>query len=88
MFNDKLKIVKYQFTLKAVDKITLPAYKDSTLHGGFGHALKKISPIWYRYFFESGLDQKDDWPTPCVHNWMHQQTPNVSTDNNPTVRIL
>jgi len=66
MFNDQLKLSKYRFTLEAVDSITMPAYKGSTFHGGFGHALTNISPTWYRYFFEPGLDQKGDWPKPFV----------------------
>jgi len=66
MVNNSFKLSKYRFTLKAVDNISLPAYKGSTFHGGFGHALMKISPIWYRYFFEPGLNKKGDWPKPFV----------------------
>ena len=66
MFNSVLEISKYQFTLEAVDSITLPAYKGSTFHGGFGHALMKISPTWYKYFFEPGKNKKGDWPKPFV----------------------
>jgi hypothetical protein len=66
MLKSALEISKYRFTLEAVDEITMPAYKGSTFHGGFGHALMKISPTWYRYFFEPGLNQKGDWPKPFV----------------------
>ncbi|MFW5443050.1 MAG: CRISPR system precrRNA processing endoribonuclease RAMP protein Cas6 [Methylococcaceae bacterium] len=66
MFNDRLKLSKYRFMLEAMEKITLPSYKGSTFHGGFGHALMQISPIWYRYFFEPGLGKKGDWPKPFV----------------------
>ncbi len=66
MLNDTLEFTKYCFTLEAIDNITLPAYKGSTFHGGFGHALMKISPIWYRYFLETGLGKKGDWPKPFV----------------------
>ena len=66
MVNNSFKLSKYRFTLEAVDNISLPAYKGSTFHGGFGHALMKISPIWYRYFFEPGLNKKGDWPKPFV----------------------
>lgn len=66
MFNDRLKLIKYRFTLEAIDNIDLPCYKGSTFHGGFGHALMKISPIWYRYFFEPGLDRESVWPKPFV----------------------
>ncbi len=66
MFNDRLKLSKYRFIMEAVNQISLPAYKGSTFHGGFGHALMQISPIWYRYFFEPGLGKKGDWPKPFV----------------------
>ncbi len=66
MVSSSLEIIKYRFTLEAVDNITVPAYKGSTFHGGFGHALMKISPTWYQYFFEPGLNQKGDWPKPFV----------------------
>ena len=66
MFNSTLEVSKYRFTLEAIDSITLPVYKGSTFHGGFGHALMQISPTWYRYFFEPGIGQKGDWPKPFV----------------------
>ena len=66
MFNNSLKLSKYCFTLEAIDHISLPAYKGSTFHGGFGHALMKISPTWYRYFFEPDANAQSDWPKPFV----------------------
>ncbi len=66
MLNDKLLLSKYRFTLEAIDNITLPAYKGSTFHGGFGHALMKISPTWYRYFFEPNTNSNGDWPKPFI----------------------
>lgn len=66
MINENLKLSKFRFTLEAINKINLPAYKGSTFHGGFGHALMQISPIWYRYFFESEAKDKKDWPKPFV----------------------
>ena len=66
MLSSALEISKYRFTLEAVDNIALPAYKGSTFHGGFGHALMRISPTWYQYFFEPGLNKKGDWPKPFV----------------------
>jgi len=62
MLNNSFKLSKYRFTLKAIDDISLPAYKGSTFHGGFGHALMQISPIWYRYFYEP----QQGWPKPYV----------------------
>ena len=62
MLNNSFKLSKYRFTLEALDNISLPAYKGSTFHGGIGHALMQISPIWYRYFYEP----QQGWPKPYV----------------------
>ncbi len=45
-------ILRLQFILEAIDPINLPNYKGSAFHGGFGHALKTISPTWFDYFFQ------------------------------------
>lgn len=66
MLNQKLTLTKYHFKLEATENISLPAYKGSTFHGGFGHALMEISPRWYRYFFEPGQGKQGDWPKPFV----------------------
>jgi hypothetical protein len=66
MLHTNLNISKYRFKLEAIDNITLPAYKGSTFHGGFGHALKKISPTWCQYFYEPGAEKKGNWPKPFV----------------------
>lgn len=50
----RLPINRYRFTLAAATTIKLPGYKGSTFHGGFGHALRKISPTYYRLLFEPG----------------------------------
>lgn len=63
---NSLKISKFRFTLEAIDFISLPAYKGSTFHGGFGHALKTISSTWYRYFFEPQSDKGYKLPLPFV----------------------
>jgi len=51
-----LPVAKYLFRLNTATRIQLPPYKGSALHGGFGHALKKISPFYYRQIFEPGPD--------------------------------
>ncbi len=38
-----ITIGKFQLTLKAEEDLHLPAYKGSTLRGGFGHALKHVT---------------------------------------------
>src|SRR3989304_876920 len=35
-------MIKFVLTLNALDVINLPAYKGSTLRGGFGNAFKKV----------------------------------------------
>ena len=41
-FLSHFKFAQFQFLLKAVDCINLPAYKGSTFRGAFGHAFKKV----------------------------------------------
>lgn len=45
------QLAKYRFTLRAETHIALPAYKGSAVHGGFGHALKHVSPSFFEYFY-------------------------------------
>ncbi|MCI5146776.1 MAG: hypothetical protein D3923_14930 [Candidatus Electrothrix sp. AR3] len=61
---EQLSIAKYLFRLRAETPIHLPPWKGSTLHGGFGHALKKISPFYYQQLFTPG--QAGDHPKPLV----------------------
>jgi hypothetical protein len=51
-----LTVSKYLFRLRAETSVKLPPYKGSAFHGGFGHALKRISPFYYRQIFEPGND--------------------------------
>lgn len=60
----RLTVAKYLFRLKAKTRIDLPPYKGSALHGGFGHALKKIAPFYYQSIFEPGKDSA--YPKPFV----------------------
>jgi hypothetical protein len=36
------KYARFQFLLKAIDRLYLPEYKGSALRGGFGYAFKKV----------------------------------------------
>lgn len=38
----EIRVGSFQFNLKARDPLVLPAYKGSTLRGGFGHAFKRV----------------------------------------------
>lgn len=64
MFN--LNMLRLQFTLEALEPISLPIYKGSTFHGGFGHALETISPTWFRYFFQTDKQTSNTLPKPFV----------------------
>lgn len=64
IFLDNLSIEKYRFRFTAKSTISLPPYKGSTFHGGFGHSLKKISPTYYDLMFTSG--DAGDHPKPFV----------------------
>lgn len=37
-----MKIARFEFHLKAKDRIVLPSYKGSTLRGGFGRVFKRV----------------------------------------------
>ena len=58
------RILRLKFTLEAVDAINLPSYKGSAFHGGFGHALQTISPTWFRYFFQTTVENAVSLPKP------------------------
>lgn len=45
-----LSLAKYRICCRASEEIPLPKFKGAVLHGGFGFALKKISPYYYQRF--------------------------------------
>lgn len=59
-----LSAAKYLFRCRAQTRTELPAYKGSALHGGFGHALKKIALFYYDRLFAPG--KAGDLPRPLV----------------------
>lgn len=63
-----LTLVKYRFQLQADTRIELPANKYSAFHGGFGHALGRISPHFYgRLCRPRPPDGRNGaWPMPYV----------------------
>ena len=68
------KLAQFQFFLKAQDRIRLPAYKGSTLRGGFGHALKKIVCVNKEKICESCmLKQK------CAYSYIFETPPPSDT---------
>ncbi len=58
-------IAKFHLRLKASGRINLPAYKGSTFRGGFGQALRSMSPSWYSYFFEPSKAFSDPGSYSC-----------------------
>ncbi|PPC90178.1 MAG: hypothetical protein CTY34_08785 [Methylobacter sp.] len=61
-----LEIIRLSFTLEAFEPIHLPSYKGSTFHGGFGHALNRISPTWFAYFYQPKSNDGNELPKPFV----------------------
>ena len=61
-----MEIVNHVFTLRATESIYLPEYKGSVFHGGFGHALQAISPMWAEYFLKPSNQQGQALPPPYV----------------------
>lgn len=58
----QLTVAKYLFHIRVKTRIELPPYKGSALHGGFGHALKKIAPSYHRILCEPGKNRDDPKP--------------------------
>lgn len=53
---DSFKLARFRFRLSVLSPIDFPSgYKGSTFHGGFGHALKNLSPHFYDLFFNPTL---------------------------------
>ena len=46
------EIAKYRFKARVTKEIALPVYKGSAFHGGFGCALKAISPAFFQLFYQ------------------------------------
>jgi hypothetical protein len=68
------KLAQFQFFLKAQDRIRLPAYKGSTLRGGFGYAFKKIVCVNKEKICESCmLKQK------CAYSYIFETPPPSDT---------
>jgi hypothetical protein len=61
---DKFRIAQFEFNLKAKEPLDLPAYKGSTLRGGFGSAFKKIVCVNRERVCESCLLKGK-----CVYLW-------------------
>ena len=59
-----LLLAKYRVYAQATEHITLPEFKGSVFHGGFGHALKATLPSVFEYFFQPPF--KGDPPRPYV----------------------
>ncbi len=51
---ESLAVARHRFRMVAAGEIVFPAYKGSAFHGGFGHALKRMAPSWYRLLLEPG----------------------------------
>jgi len=61
---------RFHFFLKALENISLPAYKGSTLRGGFGHAFKKVVCINREKICESCLLKEK-----CVYSYVFETPP-------------
>ena len=55
---------RFRFTIITTSPLKLPAYKGSTFHGGFGHALNSIAPAFSQLFHNPA--GKPDLPKPYI----------------------
>ena len=69
------KFAQFQFILKAQDCLYLPAYKGSTLRGGFGHAFKKVVCVRREKICDSCLLKGK-----CVYSYVFETPPPPDTD--------
>ena len=65
---------QFQFILKAQDCLHLPAYKGSTLRGGFGHAFKKVVCVKREKTCDSCLLKGK-----CVYSYVFETPPPPDT---------
>src|SRR4030042_4120219 len=68
------QFAQFNFFLKALDCIHLPAYKGSTLRGGFGHAFKKIVCVNKEKICESCLLKQK-----CAYSYIFETPPPSDT---------
>ncbi len=57
-------LAKYRISVELLQPFTFKGYKGSIFHGGFGYALKLISPSTFHYFFNPPF--KGDPPKPYI----------------------
>lgn len=65
---------QFEFVLRTLDNIRLPAYKGSTLRGGFGHAFKKVVCVNKDRVCESCLLKGK-----CVYSYIFETPPPSNT---------
>lgn len=65
---------RFQFILRALDCISLPVYKGSTLRGGFGHAFKKVVCVKREKVCETCLLKAK-----CVYSYIFETPPPSNT---------
>ena len=68
------RFAQFQFILKALDCLNLPAYKGSTLRGGFGHAFKKVVCVTRQKACDSCLLKEK-----CVYSYVFETPPPPDT---------
>jgi CRISPR-associated endoribonuclease Cas6 len=73
-FLSHFQFAPFQFLLKALDTINLPAYKGSTLRGAFGHAFKKVVCVNREKICESCMLRGK-----CVYSYVFETPPGPDT---------
>jgi hypothetical protein len=73
---EQFRVARYQFTIEAFEELHLPPFKGSTLRGGFGHALRKITCLHQdsRRCRECGHQQD------CVYGYLFRTRPPKDAD--------
>ena len=68
------RFAQFQFLVKTIDHVSLPAYKGSTLRGGFGHAFKQVVCANKQKICDSCLLKEK-----CVYSYVFETPPPSNT---------
>jgi hypothetical protein len=68
---ESFRVARYNFTIEAVEELHLPANRGSTLRGGFGHALRRLTCLHQDRRRCRGCDHHQD----CVYGYIFETAP-------------
>lgn len=67
----QFRVARYELTIEAFEELRLPPFKGSTLRGGFGHALRKLTCLHQDRRRCKGCDHHHD----CAYGYIFETAP-------------